>query len=82
MTDHAGPLTPAETAAALGAAGAAIEAELRGLPPAVLAWHPGPGEWCLLETLGHLIEAETRDIRCEDNQIEGFAVPIKDLRNG
>jgi len=60
MTNHAGPLTPAETAAALGAAGAAIEAEVRGLSPAVLAWHPGPSEWCLLETLGHLIEAETR----------------------
>ena len=32
--------------------------------------------------IGILIEAETRDIRCEDNQIEGFAVPIKDLRKG
>ena len=35
-----------------------------------------------LSRIGILIEAETRDIRCEDNQIEGFAVPIKDLRNG
>ena len=60
MTETAPPLTPAETAAALGAAGAAITSELRGLPPAALAWHPGPGEWCVLETLGHLIAAETR----------------------
>jgi len=35
-----------------------------------------------LSRIGILIEAETRDIRCEDNQIEGFAVPIKDLRKG
>jgi hypothetical protein len=32
--------------------------------------------------IGILIGAETRDIRCEDNQIEGFAVPIKDLHKG
>ena len=32
--------------------------------------------------IGILIGAETRDIRCEDNQIEGFAIPIKDLRKG
>jgi polygalacturonase len=30
--------------------------------------------------IGILIEAEAKDIRCEDNQIEGFDVPIKDLR--
>lgn len=30
--------------------------------------------------IGIRIGAETRDIRCEDNQIEGFAVPISDLR--
>ena len=53
-------LTPAEVSSALRAAGAAIEAELTGLPPAVLAWHPAPGEWCVLETLGHVIEAESR----------------------
>lgn len=32
-----------------------------------------------LSRIGILIGAETRDIRCVDNQIEGFAVPIKDL---
>jgi hypothetical protein len=35
-----------------------------------------------LSRIGILIEAETRDIRCEDNQIEGFAVSIKDLHKG
>ena len=29
--------------------------------------------------VGILVGAETRDIRCEDNRIEGFAVSIKDL---
>ena len=33
-----------------------------------------------LSRIGILIGAETHDIRCEDNQIEGFAIPIKDLR--
>ena len=32
--------------------------------------------------IGILIGAETRDIRCMDNQIEGFAVAISDLRKG
>ena len=30
--------------------------------------------------VGILIGAETRDIRCMDNRIEGFATPISDLR--
>jgi len=33
-----------------------------------------------LSRIGVLIGAETSDICCEDNQIEGFAIPIKDLR--
>jgi len=33
-----------------------------------------------LSRVGILIGAETRDIRCADNQIEGFAVAISDLR--
>jgi len=33
-----------------------------------------------LSRIGILIGAETRDIRCEDNQIEGFAIAISDLR--
>jgi hypothetical protein len=33
-----------------------------------------------LSRIGILIGAQTRDIRCVDNQIEGFAVPLSDLR--
>jgi hypothetical protein len=32
-----------------------------------------------LARIGILIDAETRDIHCEENQIDGFAVAIKDL---
>jgi nitrous oxidase accessory protein NosD len=35
-----------------------------------------------MSRIGILIEAETKDIRCEDNLIEGFAVAIKDLHKG
>jgi len=33
-----------------------------------------------LKRVGILIGAETRDIRCTDNDIQGFATPISDLR--
>ena len=33
-----------------------------------------------LSRIGILIGAETRDIRCVENQIDGFALPISDLR--
>ncbi|MEK6706274.1 MAG: right-handed parallel beta-helix repeat-containing protein [Bdellovibrionota bacterium] len=33
-----------------------------------------------LSRIGILIGSETSDIRCEDNQIDGFDIPIKDLR--
>jgi hypothetical protein len=32
--------------------------------------------------IGIRIEAQARDVRCEDNRIEGFATPISDLRKG
>src|SRR5437867_11714847 len=35
-----------------------------------------------LSRIGILIGAETRDIRCEENQIEGFATRISDLHGG
>jgi hypothetical protein len=35
-----------------------------------------------LSRIGIRIGAETRGMRCEDNQIEGFAIPIQDLRKG
>jgi hypothetical protein len=35
-----------------------------------------------LSRVGILIGAETRDIRCAENRIEGFAIPISDLHKG
>ena len=60
MTDDPAPLTPLEAARLLGATVPILNAELRSLPEAVLRWRPAPGEWCILEALGHLIEAEER----------------------
>jgi hypothetical protein len=54
------PLAPREVANALRASLLAVRVECTGLPPAVLRWHPAPGEWCVLSVLGHLIEAEER----------------------
>jgi len=54
------PLGPREVANALRAALLAVRVECTGLPGAVLRWHPAPGEWCVLDVLGHLIEAEER----------------------
>jgi hypothetical protein len=53
-------LSPAEVAALLPATIALLRAEVGGLPERVLAWHPAPGEWCVKDVLGHLIEAERR----------------------
>jgi hypothetical protein len=54
------PLAPREVANALRATLLALRVECLGLPPAVLRWHPAPGEWCVLEVVGHLIEADER----------------------
>jgi DinB superfamily len=54
------PLAPGEVARLLPATVTTLRAELTALPDRVLAWHPAPGEWCVKEVLGHLIEAERR----------------------
>jgi hypothetical protein len=54
------PLQPAEVARLLPATAALLRAELAALPDRVLAWHPAPGEWCVKDVLGHLIECERR----------------------
>ncbi len=56
----AGALRPAEIAALLSASAVTLEAELRALGDTEAAWHPAPGEWCVKEILGHLVEAEQR----------------------
>lgn len=53
-------LAPVEVAALLPSTVTQLRAELAALPERVLAWHPAPGEWCVKEVIGHLIEAERR----------------------
>jgi DinB family protein len=60
MSDASAKLAPAEIAQFLRAMVTTLAAELAALPPPVLAWHPAPGEWCVKEVLGHLIECEAR----------------------
>ena len=55
-----GPLSPVQASVLLRAAADAIALEVRALPEAMLSFHPAPGEWCVKEVLGHLIEAERR----------------------
>ena len=54
------PLAPGEVARLLPATVSTLCAELAALPDRVLTWHPAPGEWCVKDVLGHLIEAERR----------------------
>lgn len=52
--------TPAEAASLLGVGRLMIDVEVAALPEPVLTWRPAPDEWCVLEVIGHLIEAEER----------------------
>jgi len=54
------PLSPSAVASMLRGAAAAFAAELRGLPEPLLRWRPAPGEWCVKEVVGHIIESERR----------------------
>ena len=55
-------LDPRAVSALLQSAGAMIRAELSALPDAALVLHPAPGQWCVKEVLGHLIESEGRGL--------------------
>jgi hypothetical protein len=74
------PLAPPVVAGLLAAAATTIRAEMAALPADALAWHPGQGEWCVKDVLGHLIESEKRGfagrvrvILAEDRpQLEGW----------
>jgi hypothetical protein len=59
-SESTAPLSPREVANTLRAALLAVRVECTGLSATVLRWHPAPGEWCVLEVIGHLIEAEER----------------------
>jgi len=68
MSDAA-PLSPSQIAALLESTCALIEGEINALGDEGAQWHPAPGEWCVNECVGHLIEAERR----------GFAGRIRDM---
>ena len=53
-------LAPAQVAELLESTCALLEAEIRALGDDEARWHPAPGEWCVNECLGHIIEAEKR----------------------
>jgi DinB superfamily len=52
--------TPAVASRLLRASAAAIAAEVRALPPELARQRPKADEWCALEVVGHVIEAERR----------------------
>jgi hypothetical protein len=56
----AGPLHTGEVARLLRAVHAAVLAESDQMRPAMAAFHPAAGEWCVKECIGHMIEAERR----------------------
>jgi hypothetical protein len=60
MNDAPTPVTPAAVAPILRATIATLTAEVDALSAEALLWHPAPGEWCVKEVLGHLIETERR----------------------
>ena len=53
-------LTPADAGSLLEGALASLRAEVASAPALLMSWHPAPGEWCIKEVIGHLIEAEQR----------------------
>ena len=53
-------MKPGEIADLLETSGHAFASTLEALPPEAAAWHPAPGEWCVNECVGHIVEAEKR----------------------
>lgn len=69
MSAQTDALTPAQVAPLLRAAMDGIRAEVSAAPLAALRWRPAPREWCVLEVIGHLIEAEQRGFAGRIRQI-------------
>ena len=53
-------MTPGEVADVLETSGQAFASLLRGVTPEVASWRPAPGEWCINECVGHIVESEKR----------------------
>jgi DinB superfamily len=60
VSGAASALSTSEVASLLPVTVAVLRGEVGALPDRVVAWHPAPGEWCVKEVIGHLIEAERR----------------------
>jgi hypothetical protein len=60
VSDPVSALSTSEVASLLPVTVAVLRGEVGALPDRVVAWHPAPGEWCVKEVIGHLIEAERR----------------------
>lgn len=69
MEDAPTALNVAQIAALLRAAAQTLRAEADALGNTPLSWHPAPGEWCVNEVVGHMIEAERRGFAGRIRQI-------------
>ncbi len=49
-----------QVAALLRATAETLRVEAEAIGSRGLRWHPAPGEWCVNEVIGHLLEAERR----------------------
>ena len=56
-------ISPAELIHLLAANKAVFKALLHDVPPPLITWKPGPGDWCLLEIVCHLYDEEREDFR-------------------
>ena len=62
-------MTAGEVADLLEMSGQAFASTLDALTPEIASWHPAPGEWCVNEVVGHVIEAEKRGFEGRIRQI-------------
>lgn len=53
-------LTPEHVADMLACTPTVLDGEITSMGEELAAWHPDPGEWCVKQVVGHLIEAEQR----------------------
>jgi hypothetical protein len=75
MTEPGEALTPEQIAALLRSGADAVRAEVAALPPTLARFRPGPAEWCALEVVGHLSEAERRGFAGRIRQVLAAGTP-------
>lgn len=52
------PVSAEQVARMLAATPGMLRAQLAAVDDALLRWRPAPGEWCIKEVIGHLIETD------------------------